>query len=52
MKLHGLMLHARWEALKHVRFIFPRRGCRIWRYYSHFGFNTMRVFCQCGKEFK
>lgn len=50
--MNGFMLRARWKALLHVRVVFPRHGCRIWRYYSHFGFNTMRVFCQCGKEFK
>lgn len=47
----NLMLHARWEALKHMRFIFPRAGCRIWRLYSHFGFKTYAVVCECGKEF-
>jgi len=52
MKLNGLMLRARWNALLHIRFIFPRRECRIWRQYSHFGFNTIRVFCTCGREFK
>lgn len=50
----SLMLHARWEALKHIRFIFPRPGCRIWRYYESWcgiEIRTKRVFCQCGKEF-
>lgn len=48
----GLMLRARWKALKHIRFIFPRKGCQIWRLSSHFGFKTMRVFCECGKDFR
>jgi hypothetical protein len=47
-----LMLHARWQALKHIRFIFPRPGCRIWRQYSHFGLRVYRVFCECGEEFR
>ncbi len=47
-----LMLRARWKALLHVRFIFPPRGCRIWRVYSHFGWKTYRVFCECGEEFE
>jgi hypothetical protein len=47
-----LMLWARAQALWHVRFIFPRDGCRIWRLYSHLGFRVYRVFCQCGKEFR
>lgn len=47
-----LMLRARWRALCHIRFGFPRRGCGIWRIYSHLGLKTYRVLCQCGKEFK
>ena len=46
-----LMIRARWEALMHVRFIFPRKPCRIWRLYSHFGLKTYRIFCECGQEF-
>ncbi len=48
---YSLMLRARLAALKHIRFCFPRKGCRIWRHYSHFGFKTYSVFCECGKEF-
>lgn len=48
---YRLMLRARLKALVHTRFCFPRKGCRIWRMYSHFGFKTRLVFCQCGKEF-
>jgi hypothetical protein len=25
---------------------------RIWRAYSHFGFRTYRIWCDCGKEFR
>ncbi len=49
---YSLMLRARLKALQHIRFCFPRKGCRIWRLYSHFGFKTYRVFCECGKKFE
>jgi hypothetical protein len=47
----NLMIRARWLALKHMRFCFPRKGCQIWRGYSHAGFKTYIVFCQCGEVF-
>lgn len=48
---YRLMLHARWEAFKHV-FLRSEPGHRIWRVYSHWGLKTYRVFCECGEEFK
>lgn len=48
----SLMVFARLKAIHHMRFCFPRKGCRIWRIYSHFGLKTRAVFCECGKEFK
>jgi hypothetical protein len=47
----SLMLAARWRALKHVRVIFPRKGCRIWRLYRYCGFDTLAVVCSCGEIF-
>jgi hypothetical protein len=47
----SLLITARWRALKHVRGIFPRKGCRIWRMYSCFGLRTHAVFCSCGEIF-
>jgi hypothetical protein len=49
---YTVMLRARWKALIHTRFGFPRKGCRIWRVYSHLGFKTRAVFCECGEEFR
>jgi hypothetical protein len=47
----SLLIAARWRALKHVRGIFPRKGCRIWRMYSCLGLHTHAVFCDCGEIF-
>jgi hypothetical protein len=49
---YQLMLHARWQAFKHSIQYFYHPGHRIWRVYSHFGFKTYKIFCECGKEFK
>lgn len=46
-----LLITARAKALKHIRFCFPRKGCRIWRLYSTLGFRTHAVFCECGEVF-
>jgi hypothetical protein len=48
---YSLMLRARWRAFKHS-IQCGTKGHRIWRVYSHWGFKTYRVFCECGKEFK
>lgn len=45
------MVRARLQALMHVRFCFPTKGCRIWRIYSHFGLKTRAVYCECGEAF-
>lgn len=49
--MNGLMLKARWWATCHIlpRMFDPKH--RIWRYYSHLGFNTMAVACHCGEVF-
>lgn len=46
-----LLIRARIKAAAHI---LPRLGDpkhRIWRLYSHFGFKTDLVICECGKEF-
>lgn len=51
------MLRARWKAWLHVMrfwimFDIPGVGNhRIWRLYSHLGFKTYWIGCECGKEF-
>jgi hypothetical protein len=47
----SLMLRARFQALKHIRFCFPAKGCRIWRVYSLLGLKTRAIFCECGVAF-
>lgn len=47
----NLQIAARAKALRHIRFCFPKRGCRIWRIYSWLGLRTHAVFCQCGEVF-
>ena len=54
----SLMLRARWKAWLHVMQFWVMLDMpniarhRIWRVYSHMGFKTRRIFCECGKEFR
>lgn len=49
----SLMISARWRASRHMltgwRLLSPDHG--INRIYSHFGFCTRAVFCDCGEVF-
>lgn len=49
----SLMIRARGKAVMHLwHHLHDLRSHRIWRVYRWFGFDTLRVFCSCGKEFK
>jgi hypothetical protein len=49
----SLMVRARARAAVHLWSDWNLfRGHRIWRAYRWFGFDTRRVFCSCGKEFR
>lgn len=54
----SLMIRARFKAWCHVMRYWVRLDLRavaqhrIWRVYRHHGLQTLRVFCDCGKEFK
>lgn len=53
----NLMVRARCKAWLHIMQFWIRLDMqgvsrhRIWRQYRFFGFDTQRVFCECGKEF-
>lgn len=49
-----LMLRARMLAWCHAMrwLLVLSTKHRISRVYSHFGFRTYRIFCDCGREFK
>lgn len=48
-----LMIRARFFAALHCLWNIRQLGKhRIWRLYRAWGFQTFRVFCDCGKEFK
>ncbi len=48
----SLMIRARAKAVGHIWMGFRPGNHRIWRMYKYWGFKTLRVFCECGKEFR
>lgn len=47
----SLLIRARIKAARHSFEHLGDPDHRIWRLYSHFGFKTDLVICECGKEF-
>ena len=48
----SLMVRARVKAALHIWMGFRPGNHRIWRYYRYFGFDTLKIWCTCGKEFR